>query len=35
MDDLNYLGEEPTWEKMELLDRVSAADNDNDVSEAG
>lgn len=23
MDDLNFLGEEPQWEKLELLDRVS------------
>ena len=24
MADMNFIGEEPTWEKMELLERVSA-----------
>ena len=26
MADLNYMGEEPSWEKMELLERVNGPD---------
>ena len=26
MQDLNYMGDEPEWEKRELLDRVSGGD---------
>ena len=26
MEDLNYVGEEPQWERMELFDRVGAKD---------
>lgn len=32
MQDLGYFGEEPTWEKMELLERVGGSDHD-DMSE--
>ena len=35
MTDMNFIGEEPTWEKMELLERVSAPhDAGPDASEA-
>jgi hypothetical protein len=33
MDDLNYIGEEPTWEIMELRDRVTQEHHDG--TEAG
>lgn len=35
MTDMNFIGEEPTWEKMELLERVSAPhDGGPDATEA-
>lgn len=35
MEDLNYAGEEPLWEKMELFDRVGAKDGAGVDGEAG
>jgi hypothetical protein len=34
MADMNFIGEEPAWEKMELLERVSAPNQPHDASDA-
>lgn len=31
---MNFLGEEPAWEKAQLLDRVSTPNQPHDASEA-
>ena len=34
MSDMNFIGEEPYWEKMEFLDNISAPQLPHDASEA-